>query len=80
MLVKQGPVKLTRAPPLFRHNLVRRRDFRKLPEKIKAELREDIELLHDRMFQVMRDMPSSLIFIFRYCEIQCQYCSIVIHI
>ena len=68
MLVKQGPVKFTRAPPLFRHKLVRRKDFRKLPEEVKAELREDIELLHDRMFQVMRDMPSSLILIFRYFD------------
>lgn len=65
MLVKQGPVKFTRAPPLFRHKPVRMKDFRKLPKEIQAELKEDIESLHDRMFQVMRDMPSSLLFIFR---------------
>ena len=74
MLVKQGPVKFTRAPPLFRHKPVRMKDFRKLPKEIQAELKEDIESLHDRMFQVMRDMPSSLLFIFRYCDIQWFYC------
>ena len=66
MLVKQGPVKCKKAPPLFRHRPVRMKDFRKMPKERQAEMREDFEKLHERIFQVMRDMPSSLLLIFRY--------------
>ncbi|KAL3860525.1 hypothetical protein ACJMK2_010643 [Sinanodonta woodiana] len=64
-LVKQGPVKLTKAPPLFRHKPVKMRDFQKLPKKVQAQLREDFDVLQERIFKVMRDMPSSLLLIFR---------------
>ena len=66
MLVKQGPVKMTRAPPLFRYGPMNMKDFRKLPKEMQAEIKEDFEILHERIFQVMRDMPSSLLLIFRY--------------
>ncbi|KAH3770489.1 hypothetical protein DPMN_171776 [Dreissena polymorpha] len=64
-LVKQGPVKFTRAPPLFRHKPVNMKAFRKLPKEIQKEMKEDFEILHERIFQAMRDMPSSLLLIFR---------------
>ena len=67
-LVKQGPVTFTKAPPLFRHRPVRMKDFRKLPKEIQVQMREDFEILHERIFQAMRDMPSSLLLIFRYFD------------
>ncbi|XP_052819368.1 uncharacterized aarF domain-containing protein kinase 5-like isoform X2 [Mya arenaria] len=64
-LVKQGPVMFSKAPPLFRHKPVAMKSFRKLPKQMQAEMREDFEILHERIFKVMRDMPSSLLLIFR---------------
>lgn len=64
-LVRQGPVKFTRAPPLFRNKPVDMKAFRKLSKQMQAEMKEDFEILHDRIFKVMRDMPSSLLLIFR---------------
>ena len=64
-LVKQGPVKFTKAPPLFRHKPVDMKAYHKLPKDIQVEMREDFEILHERIFSVMRDMPSPLLLIFR---------------
>ncbi|XP_053401356.1 uncharacterized aarF domain-containing protein kinase 5-like isoform X3 [Mercenaria mercenaria] len=64
-LVRQGPVKFTKAPPLFRHKPVDMKAFRKLSKQMQTEMKEDFEILHDRIFKVMRDMPSSLLLIFR---------------
>ena len=65
MLVKQGPVKFTQAAPLFRHRPVSMKAFRKLSKEVQTEMKEDFEVLHERIFKVMRDMPSSLLLIFR---------------
>ena len=65
-LVKQGPVKLKRAPPLLRHKIDNTiNGFNKLPTEVQAQMQEDFEALHDRIFKVMREMPSSLLLIFR---------------
>lgn len=64
-LIKQGPVKFKKAPPLLRHKPERTNDFKKLSKEVQAQVKEDFEALHDRLFQVMREMPSSLLLIFR---------------
>ncbi|KAK7115004.1 hypothetical protein V1264_000956 [Littorina saxatilis] len=64
IMLMQRPVRLKHRR-LFRMEVVGRKEWKSLsPEKQQA-LREEIMLLHDRVLQVMRDMPSSLIFIFR---------------
>nr|XP_022286089.1 uncharacterized aarF domain-containing protein kinase 5-like isoform X1 [Crassostrea virginica] len=65
LLTKQGRVEFTKAPPLFRHKILSKKDFYELPPEIKAEWLEDYHALHERIRLVLRQMPTGLFFIFR---------------
>lgn len=51
---EKGPKFMTRA------------QFDKLPENEKRELREEVMNVHDRVLDVFKGIPSSLLLIFRY--------------
>jgi hypothetical protein len=42
-----------------------RADYRKFDQHIKDALKKEFELIHDRVLQVMRDMPGPMLLIFR---------------
>ncbi|XP_062591717.1 uncharacterized aarF domain-containing protein kinase 5-like isoform X1 [Saccostrea cucullata] len=65
LLTKQGRVVFEKAPPLFRHKILTKKEFYDLPPEIKAEWLEDYHALHDRIRLVVRQMPTGLFFIFR---------------
>ena len=65
-LVRQGPVKLHKAPPLFRIQLKTKDEFYNLTKEDKDQFMEDYHKLWDRTTDVMKAMPPPLFFIFRY--------------
>lgn len=64
-LVKQGPVKLHKAPPLFRVKITTKEEFYNLDQEKKDIFLEDYHGLWDRTIDVMKAMPAPLFFIFR---------------
>ena len=64
MMMVQRPVRLKNRP-LFRIKPVSRQKWKNLSPEKKQALREDFQVIQERVLQVMRDMPSALFFIFR---------------
>jgi hypothetical protein len=69
-MVRQGPVKFQKAPPLFRLKIKSKEEFYKLSKEDREKWLEDYHQLWDRTINVMKAMPSSLFFIFRYSVIK----------
>ncbi|KAL8610338.1 hypothetical protein ACOMHN_041152 [Nucella lapillus] len=64
IMLMQRPVRL-KDRPLFRIRPVSRKEWRTLSSERQQALREDFQVIHARVLQVMRDMPTPLWFIFR---------------
>ncbi|PVD20505.1 hypothetical protein C0Q70_18661 [Pomacea canaliculata] len=64
IMLMQRPVHLKNRP-LFRIKPVSRKEWKKLPAEQKKAMQEEFGIIHERVIQVMRDMPSCLIMIFR---------------
>ncbi|XP_052718364.1 uncharacterized aarF domain-containing protein kinase 5-like isoform X1 [Crassostrea angulata] len=65
LLTKQGRVQFDKAPPLFRHKILSKKEYYELSPEVKAEWLEDYHALHERIRLVLRQMPTGLFFIFR---------------
>lgn len=65
LLTKQGRVQFDKAPPLFRHKILSKKEFYELSPDVKAEWLEDYHALQERIRVVLRQMPTGLFFIFR---------------
>ncbi|XP_050396054.1 uncharacterized aarF domain-containing protein kinase 5 isoform X1 [Patella vulgata] len=64
IMVKQGPVKL-KTKRLFRTKPFTRKEWKNLTPEQKAAMKEEFEVIHFRVLEVMKTMPTALIFIFR---------------